>query len=128
MNPMPTKNEWAKLKSQAQIASSPWYKRADAAVGPALAKVESARASWASKRDYQKAMEYVAALGKLDEAFDKFLSKKDLGSTAGQQLTAEIQKWKTYVTAKRSELEKKVPDLFKAYNEQFQKALDSIIP
>ena len=61
-----------RLKSNAGIAGSPWWKPADAAVGPALAKVEAAKAKWKADKVYGNAESYCIALIDLNEGLRSF--------------------------------------------------------
>lgn len=74
--PLPSKAQWTNLKNTAGIAQSPWWKSADAAVGPALAKLETAKAAWKSNKNLDNARSYMGALAKVHDAFQKFLAKK----------------------------------------------------
>jgi len=107
--PLPTKNQWNTLKSNAGIAKAPWWKPADAAVGPALGKLESAKAEWKSNKNLDNARSYMGALAKVHEAFQKFLAKKDL--TAAGPLKNQIQGWIQEVQNKHDQLRGKLPAL-----------------
>ncbi len=106
---LPTKAQWTNLKANAGIAKSPWYKKADAAVGPALAKLEAARNKWKAAKNADNARGYINALDDLNTAFQNFLAKKDL-SAAGD-LKASIEGWVQEVLDKSEHLRKKLPDL-----------------
>ena len=106
---LPTKAQWTALKNNAGIAKAPWWKLADAAVGPALGKLETAKAAWKSKKDLDNVRSYLGALAKVHEAFNKFLNKKDL-STAGN-LKTQIEGWIDEVATKHASLQSKVAGL-----------------
>ncbi|EDY16809.1 hypothetical protein CfE428DRAFT_5618 [Chthoniobacter flavus Ellin428] len=118
---IPTKAQWAGLKSGAGIEKSAWWKPADAAVGPALGKLDTAKAAWKSKKDLDNVRNYLGALSKVHEAFEKFLKKKDL-SAAGP-LKTQIEGWINEVATKHEKLKAKVPAL-KAEN---KKELEDIL-
>lgn len=106
---LPTKAQWNALKSNAGIAKSAWWKPADAAVGPALGKLETAKATWKAKKNLDNAGGYMGALAKVHEAFQKFLNKKDL-SAAGP-LKTQIEGWIREVETKHNHLRGKIPSL-----------------
>lgn len=114
-----TKSYWANLKKDAGIAKSSWYKKADANVGPAITKLEKARAGWKKEKCYETFLKYVSALESLDKSFDKFVDKKDVESTAEKKnIVKEIMDWKKEVADKLSNLKKKYPlDKLKKLNE-----------
>ena len=85
---IPTQPMWNALKKNAGISKSPWWKAADAAVGPALGKLDTAKKKWEAKNDYDSAGSYVVALFNVDKAFKKFITKKDL-TAAGTFKTLE---------------------------------------
>ena len=118
---IPTQTQWNGLKSNAGIAKSAWWKPADAAVGPALKKLETAKATWKTKKDLESARSYLGALFDLHTAFEKFLKKKDL-SAAGT-LKAQIEGWMDEVATKHTSLKAKIPAL-KAEN---KKELEDIL-
>ena len=119
---LPTKATWNTLKSNAGIAKAPWYKPADAAVGPALSSLESAKAKWKAKPEYDSAAGYVIALGKLHAAFDKFLDKKDL--TAAGPLGKQVAGWMDEVAAKHAKIQGKLPALKAAKADAMAKMLE----
>lgn len=106
---IPTKAQWTALKNNAGIAKAPWWKPADAAVGPALGKLETAKAAWKSKKDLDNVHNYLGALAKVHDAFNKFINKKDL-SAAGN-LKTQIEGWINEVATKHASLQSKVPAL-----------------
>jgi hypothetical protein len=121
MATIPTQTQWNALKSNAGIAKSPWWKAADAAVGPALKKLENAKTTWKAKKDLDSARDYLGALVKVHEAFEKFLKKKDL-SAAGN-LKGQIEGWMDEVATKHTSMKAKIPAL-KAEN---KKELEDIL-
>jgi hypothetical protein len=120
--PLPTKAQWAALKTNAGIAKSAWWKPADAAVGPALGKLESAKAAWKTKKNRDAAGSYVLALKGVHEAFQKFLKKKDL-SAAGA-LKTQIEGWIKEVETKHASIQSKLPALQKAKDEELLEIID----
>lgn len=122
---LPTKPEWSDLKSDAGIAKSPWYKKADAAVGPALDKLEKAKAQWKKAKNSDNAKSYLAALSDLHNAFRKFLNKKDL--TAAGALKTRIEGWMTEVEDKHEKLVAKMPELEGKNAKQLEKIFDEFI-
>lgn len=122
---LPTKTEWSDLKSNAGIAKAPWYKKSDAAVGPALEKVEKARDKWKKAKNSDNAKIYLEALTELHEAFQKFLNKKDL-SAAGA-LKDQIEGWVTEVAEKHEKLRAKLPELNEKNKKQLEKVFDDFI-
>jgi len=118
---LPTKAQWIALKSNAGIAKAPWWKLADAAVGPALGKLETAKAAWKGNKNLDNVRNYLGALAKVHEAFEKFLKKKDL-SAAGP-LKTQIEGWINEVATKHESLKAKLPAL-KAEN---KKELEGIL-
>jgi len=113
---LPTQTQWNTLKSNAGIAKSAWWKPADAAVGPALKKLEGAKATWKQKKDRASAGDYIIALKGVHDAFTKFLKKKDL-SAAGP-LKTQIEGWMNEVATKHSAMQAKLPALDKAKAEE----------
>jgi hypothetical protein len=120
---LPTKNQWNALKSNAGIAKSAWWKPADAAVGPALGKLESAKADWKAKKNLDSARSYMGALAKVHEAFQKFLAKKDL-SAAGP-LKNQINGWIQEVENKHEQLRAKIPSLKEENTKELEGILES---
>ena len=118
---LPTKSQWNALKSNAGIAKSAWWKPADAAVGPALGKLETAKAAWKGKKDLDNAGAYMGALAKVHEAFQKFLHKKDL-SAAGP-LKTQIEGWVAEVEDKHEHLRAKIPNLKAAKADELEDIL-----
>ena len=123
--PIPTKTQWSTLKSNAGIAKSAWWKPADAAVGPALGKLESAKANWKAKKDFESALGYLGALAKVHESFDKFLDKKNV-ATAGA-LAGQITGWQNEVATKHAQLQGKLPALKAAKKEDLEKTIGQFI-
>jgi hypothetical protein len=125
---IPTSNDWRKLKKAAGIESQPFWKKADANVGPAIDKVDAARAKWKQKKDKETALSYILALEKLDKAFDKFLAKKDVASSdVKQDLAKQIAGWKDEVKDKLKKLQVLLPKLAKDWNDDGMKIIDSIL-
>ena len=120
---LPTKAQWNALKSNAGIAKSAWWKPADAAVGPALGKLETAKAAWKAKKNLDNVGSYMGALAKVHEAFQKFLHKKDL-SAAGP-LKTQIEGWIKDVETKHNHLRAKVPGLKEENAVEMEKILAS---
>jgi len=120
---LPTKAQWNGLKSNAGIAKSAWWKPADAAVGPALGKLETAKATWKAKKDLDSAGSYMGALAKVHEAFQKFLHKKDL-SAAGP-LKTQIEGWIKEVETKHDSLRAKIPALKTAKANELEDILNN---
>lgn len=101
---------WTKLKDDAGIAKAPWYKKADAAVGPAIAKLEKARARWKGEKSFDTYLGYFNALEALDDAFSKFVKKKDVDSSAEKKDVAkEINDWRDEIASKLDRLKTKYP-------------------
>lgn len=123
--PLPSREDWSELKSNAGIAKSPWYKKADADVGPALDKMDKAKDKWKKAKTLDNARQYQAALGDLHKAFQKFLHKKDL-SAAGD-LKAKIEGWVTEVEAKHEKLAEKIAALKEDDKKQLAKILDDFV-
>ncbi len=119
---LPTKTQWAALKNNAGIAKSPWWKTADAAVGPALAKLESSKAAYKGAKNLTNAQSYLGALSKLHAAFQKFITKKDL-STAGP-LKTQIEGWMNEVATKHTALILKLPKIKENDAAELDKILD----
>lgn len=109
MATIPTQTQWNGLKSNAGIAKSAWWKPADAAVGPALKKLENAKTTWKAKKDLDSARSYLGALADVHKAFEKFLNKKDL-SAAGP-LKTQIEGWMDEVATKHTSMKAKIPAL-----------------
>ena len=124
--PIPTKTQWSALKANAGIAQAPWWKPADAAVGPALGKLESTKAAWKAKKDLESAKAYILALGKVHDAFQKFLNKKNL-ATAGP-LANQIVGWMGEVATKHAQLQGKLPALQTADAKNLVGIMDQIVP
>jgi len=121
---LPTKAQWTVLKNNAGISKAPWWKLADAAVGPALGKLESTKAAWKKEKVYTNAGPYVIALKNVHEAFQKFLYKKDL-SAAGP-LKAQIEGWIVEVAAKHKKIQAMLPALKEERAVEMIDLIDSI--
>lgn len=122
---IPTKAQWSTLKTNAGIAKSPWWKPADAAVGPALDKLAGAKAKWKANKDFESALSYLGALAKVHESFDKFLNKKNLA--AAGNLAGQITGWQNEVADKHDKLRSKLPALKTAKKEDLDKTIDQFI-
>lgn len=120
---IPTKTQWTGLKSNAGIAQAPWWKPADAAVGPALGKLETAKAAWKAQKNLDNIRNYLGALAKVHEAFTKFLNKKDL-ATAGP-LKTQIEGWINEVATKHESLKTKVSALKEDNRKELENILDT---
>jgi hypothetical protein len=104
------KKEWKRLKKDADIKSNPWWKKADAAVGSAIDKYQTAREKWHSNKSLETFSKYMGALGDLDKTFGKFLDKKDLTkNTASKDLQSDIEAWRQEITSKLAALARKYP-------------------
>jgi hypothetical protein len=124
------KKEWKRLKKDADIKSNPWWKKADAAVGSAIDKYQTARGKWHSGKSFDNFMKYMGALEDLDKTFGKFLNKKDLTkNTASQDLQSDIEEWRQEITSKRAALEKKYPEekLRKLDAESLNRVIDQFV-
>jgi hypothetical protein len=105
------KDEWKRLKKDADIKSNPWWKRADAAVGSAIDKYQAARKKWHSGKSLDSFRAYMVALVDLSKSFEKFLAKKDLTkNTASQALEKDIETWRMEIRTKLAALQKKYPE------------------
>ena len=122
---IPTQPMWNALKKNAGISKSPWWKAADAAVGPALGKLDTAKTKWEAKNDYDSAGSYVIALFNADKAFKKFITKKDL-TTAGTFKT-QIEGWMNEVATTHAEMQKKLPALKELKDNQVKAAINQIM-
>ncbi|HEY3897200.1 MAG TPA: hypothetical protein VGM54_01220 [Chthoniobacter sp.] len=120
---LPTKAQWTTLKNNAGIAKAPWWKPADAAVGPALGKLETAKAAWKANKNLDNVRNYLGALAKVHEAFTKFLNKKDLANLG--PLKNQIEGWINEVATKHESLKTKVPALKEVNRQELENILDT---
>jgi hypothetical protein len=123
---IPTQTMWSALKKNAGIAKAPWWKAADAAVGPALGKLETAKKKWEAKNSYETAGSYVVALFDVHKAFGKFITKKDL-STAGT-FKAQIEGWINEVATTHADMQKRLPALKELKDNEVKAAINQINP
>jgi hypothetical protein len=122
---LPTKTQWATLKNDAGIAKAPWWKPADAAVGPALGKLETAKAAWKAQKNLDNVRNYLGALKSVHDAFTKFLNKKDLSTITATALKTQIEGWMNEVATKHATLQSKVPALKAENKKELEGILDT---
>ncbi len=95
------KKTWKKLKSDAGIKATPWFKKSDASVGSYVAKAIKARESYQATLLATDLLKYQDALGDLKKAFEDFIDSKgltELGKSDKKydkksDLLKEIQDW-----------------------------------
>jgi hypothetical protein len=124
---IPKKSDWDTLKRDAGISKAPWWKPADAAVGPALAKLEAAKAAWKANKKLDDARNYIGALSKVHEAFTKFLKKKDLSSVAASNLRTQIGGWMDEVADKHEKMKGKLDNLKTDDAKELDGIMDQIV-
>ncbi|ADB14927.1 hypothetical protein Psta_0231 [Pirellula staleyi DSM 6068] len=115
------KKLWKKLKSNAGIKSSGFFKKADASVGKYISAAVKARDKFADTYLAEDLLKYQDALKKLDEAFDKFVTTKhlddiddgDLKANEKKELASEIESWREQIDKLIKGLDSGVKTLYK---------------
>lgn len=127
------KKLWKKLKSNAGIKSSGFFKKADSSVGKYIAAAVKARDKFTDTYLAEDLLKYQDALKKLDEAFDKFVTAKhlddidegDLKAKEKKELADEIDSWRDQIDKLIKGLDSGVKTLYKGVGgdwEKFDKA------
>ncbi len=127
------KKLWKKLKSNAGIKSSGFFKKADSSVGKFISAAVKARDKFTDSYLATDLVKYQDALKALDDAFDKFVTSKhldeiddgDLKANEKKELAKEINAWRDEIDKLVNGMNSGVKTLFKAVDgdwEKFDKA------
>ena len=123
---------WQSLKKNAEVKSSPWFKKADAAVSAKFEAYQDAL-SKAQSGLVEDLLKLGKALRDLEEAFVKFVESKELGQisdgdvkkTKNQGLVQQINRYKTEVQHERSLFDSRLKSALSAADNDLKK-LESI--
>ena len=123
---------WQSLKKHAGVKSSPWFKKADAAVSKKVEAYQEALAK-AQSGLVEDLLKLGKALRDLEEAFVKFVDAKGLGQISDgdvkkaekKTLVAEINRYKAEVQHERTTFDSRLRSALSAADNDLKK-LESI--
>ena len=116
------KKLWKRLKKEAGIKSSKWFKKADASVGKYIESMNKAKKKFEQSQMATDLLKFQDALDDLNKAFNKFADAKhlddipdtDLKADEKKKLYADIATWKDDIQDAKDKLDKKIKKLVNA--------------